>query len=122
MNSIPKLSKRLLPRPSKSRGNIWETERTEFASLARLPAILSDVEVGWLLRCTADSIGILVREEMLTPLGGAGPDDTKRFATVYVQTLAQNREWLDAATDVIYQSRGKVSDSRINLPTNHKNL
>jgi hypothetical protein len=52
-------------------------------------------------------LGILVREKHLDPLGGAGPDDCKRFATAYVEQFSKNRQWLDQATDAIYKSRTK---------------
>jgi len=52
-------------------------------------------------------LGILVREKHLDPLGGAGPDDCKRFATAYIEQFSKNRQWLDQATDAIYKSRTK---------------
>ena len=36
-------------------------------------------------------LGILVREKHLDPLGGAGPDDCKRFATAYIEQFSKNR-------------------------------
>ncbi len=89
----------------------WEWERLEFQNLPRLPAILTDVQTSWRLNCTAEAIGILVREKHLDALGGAGPDDCKRFAAVYIENLAQNRQWLDKATDIFYQSRTKMKES-----------
>ena len=91
----------------------WELERQEFENLPRLPAILTDVQTGWRLNCTAEGIGILVREKHLEALGGAGPDDCKRFAAAYVEQLAQNRQWLDKATDILYQSRNKIKETKI---------
>jgi len=99
----------LLKRPMDS----WVLERQEFDNLPRLPAILTDLQTSWRLNCTTEGVGILVREKHLDPLGGAGPDDCKRFATAYIEQLSQNRQWLDKATDILYQSRTKKKDSKI---------
>jgi hypothetical protein len=85
----------------------WEVERQEFLNLPRLPAIITDVQTGWLLGFTAEAVGILVRDEFLKPLGGAGPDDSKRFSSAYIGQLSRDRDWLDEATDAIYASRAK---------------
>lgn len=85
----------------------WELERLEFLNLPRLPAILTDVQTGWLLGFTTEGVGILAREKLLKPLGGAGPDDSKRFASAYIGQLSRDRGWLDEATDTIYKSRNK---------------
>jgi hypothetical protein len=89
----------------------WELERQEFENLPRLPAILTDVQAGWRFNCTPEGIGILVREKHLDALGGAAPDDCKRFAAVYIEHVSQNRQWLDKATDILYQSRNKKKGS-----------
>jgi hypothetical protein len=84
-----------------------EMERLEFTTLPRLPAILTDAQTGWLLGFTTEGVGTLVREKRLKPLGEAGPDDAKRFATAYILNLATDRQWLDDATNTIYKSRNK---------------
>ena len=112
MNGIPSWQSRPNQPGIPSSPDARETERQEFACLPRLPAILTDVQTGWRLNCSTESVGILVREEMLIPLGGAEAGDAKRFAAVHIEQLAQNREWLDKASDVIYKSRGKVSDCK----------
>ena len=72
-----------------------------------LPAIITDVQTGWLLGFTGEAVGILVREEILKPLGGASTDDSKRFSSAYIGQLSRDRDWLDEATDAIYKSRTK---------------
>ena len=95
----------------------WELERQEFLNLPRLPAIITDVQTGWILGFTGEAIGILVREKILMPLGGAGREDSKRFSSAYVGQLSRNREWFDQATDTVYAAGAK---SKLNQ--NHKNL
>lgn len=82
-----------------------EIERYEFTTLLRLPATLTDVKTGWLLGIATEGIGILVREKLLKPLGEAGPNDAKRFATSYILNLATDRQWLDEATNTLYKER-----------------
>jgi len=96
----------------------WETERQDFVCLPRLPAILTPVQAGWLLGFTDEAIGILVRDGLLVALGGAKPDDSKRFSSAYILQLSLNREWLDAATNAVYQSRAKVPGNEEISPIN----
>lgn len=95
--------------PGQSGGDVgrngWEAERDEFVRLPRLPAILTDVQAGWLLGFTTEAVGVLVGNGLLQPLGQAGKDDSKRFPRVYIERLAGDRDWLDQATNAIYQSR-----------------
>ena len=92
---------------SGNRVNVDQIERVEFTTLPRLPAILTDVQAGWLLGFPVEAIGILVREGLLVALGSAGPDDAKRFAAAHIEKLTADRDWLDRATDAIYQARRK---------------
>jgi len=124
MNPSPPLTEKL---PTHPKSTVWkkfrvesklnstdsfETERQDFVCLPRLPAILTDFQTGWLLGFTDEGVGVLVRGGLLVALGGAGPNDAKRFSRAYILNVAQNREWLDAATNAIYQSRPQVPSKK----------
>ena len=124
MNNSPSITDKL---PPQKKSTVWkkfrvesqlsskdsfETERQDFVCLPRLPAILTDFQTGWLLGFPAEAVGVLVRCGLLVALGGAGPNDAKRFSRAYILNVAQNREWLDAATNAIYQSRPQVPSKK----------
>ena len=104
-----KKRKRFFVQPINPPMETWEVERQEFVCLPRLPAILNSVQACWLLGFTEEAISILVRERILEPLGGAGPNDCKRFSSAYILQLALDRKWLEVATNAVYQSRTNAS-------------
>jgi len=69
-------------------------------SLARLPAVLSVEEAGWLLGLRYHEILILARSGHLKSLGKPRRG-SKRFASVYLLTLADDASWLGRSTDII---------------------
>jgi hypothetical protein len=78
-------------------------EKWRLLSLRILPARLYSEEAGWLLGFNADEIGLLVHHRLLKPLGNPAPNGKKLFATVEIQSLAQDLDWLDRATRTIIQ-------------------
>jgi hypothetical protein len=75
-------------------------EARALLSLPRLPAVVNVQEAAWLLGLQIHEIHLLTRSGHLKPLGRPrrGP---KRFASVYIQTLAADSNWLGRSTDII---------------------
>jgi hypothetical protein len=84
-----------------------ELNRRQFLNLLHLPAIVYDREAGWLLGFRTEDIGKLVAAGLLVPLGHVDLGDCKRFATVELQAMCADEQWMAAATDFIYGSRKK---------------
>lgn len=78
-------------------------EKWRLLDLRSLPARLFAEEAGWLLGFNVDEIGLLVHYKLLKPLGNPAPNGKKCFATVEIQSLGRNLEWLDKATKTIIQ-------------------
>ncbi len=68
-----------------------------------LPARLDVGQTAKELGFIPYEIPLLVRAKLLKPLGNPAPNGHKWFATVEIQELALDREWLDKATRVIAQ-------------------
>lgn len=58
-------------------------------------------------------IPVLVAARLLVPLGRPAPNAPKYFARCEIEILANDRKWLDKATDAIYRHwRGKNQKKR----------
>ena len=66
--------------------------------LGQPPARLTVEETAWLLNCQLHDIPILVSARLLKPLGNPPPNGVKFFATIEVQELMKDRNWLSKAT------------------------
>ncbi len=73
----------------------------EFLNLARLPARLNAEQTATLLGFMEHDIQILVRNRLLKPLGDPAPNGHKFFSTAEVQSLVNDRAWLNKATKAV---------------------
>ena len=69
----------------------------------RLPARLNAAQAAWLLNVNASDIPILIAKRLLKPLGDPARNAAKYFAAVEILNLANDRNWLAKATDVLHQ-------------------
>jgi hypothetical protein len=84
-----------------------------FLALARiLPGRLTAAQTAWILGFQPHHVSILVRAGLLLPLGNALPLRERWFATVNVLQLAQDVEFLAAATNAIYEHTEKDNAGR----------
>jgi hypothetical protein len=67
----------------------------------RLPARIGVEGTSKRLGFAPYEIPILVKARLLKPLGKPSQNSRRWFATVEIEQLAQDREWLDKATRVI---------------------
>lgn len=67
-----------------------------------IPARLKAEEAGAVLGFEAHDIPILVSNKLLKPLGKPVPNATKYFAAVEIIELAEDPNWLNKATQTIY--------------------
>jgi hypothetical protein len=72
-----------------------------FLSLPRLPARLHTQQVAEVLGMQAHDIPILVHARLLKPIGSPHPHAVKFYASVEVEALARDRDWLDKAQRAI---------------------
>lgn len=70
--------------------------------LTEIPARLDSPQAAKLLGFQEHDIPILVSEGLLKPLGKPVPNATKYFAACQMEALAQNPDWLNAATQTVY--------------------
>jgi hypothetical protein len=70
-------------------------------NLAHWPARLTSEEAGWVLGFASHDIPILVKAQLLKPLGSPTPNAPKYFSVVYVEGLAKDITWLNRATKVV---------------------
>lgn len=66
-------------------------------NLARLPARLDGQQVAEVLGMQPHDIATLVRARLLKPIGNPHPNAVKFFASVEIEALARDRNWLDRA-------------------------
>lgn len=67
----------------------------------RLPARLYTQQVAEVLGMQAHDIPILVHARLLKPIGNPHPHAVKFYASVEVEALARDRDWLDKAQRAI---------------------
>ena len=85
---------------------------------SRIQARLNSAQSAKLLGFSEHDIPVLIFVKMLKPLGKPVPNATKYFATCQIEQLAQNPEWLNKATQVIYDYwkdknlRKRIKDSQ----------
>jgi len=81
----------------------------------RIQARQDATRTARLLGFAPNDIPVLIAAKMLRPLGKPVPNSTKYFATCYIEALAQDTDWLDAATQIIYDHwRGKNDRKTVN--------
>jgi hypothetical protein len=78
-------------------------DKFQFLNQRILPHRLTVVEAGWLLGFTPVDLTILAGCNMITPMGKPSQNSTKYFATVQIEALRDNVEWLDKATCLLNQ-------------------
>jgi hypothetical protein len=77
-------------------------EKKEFLCVAKLPpARLVVEEAALFLGCAPHDIPVLVKANLLKPLGHPPASGTKFFATATLQTLRDDINWLSRASDAI---------------------
>jgi hypothetical protein len=79
----------------------WPT--TSALTPGRLPARLDLPQTAQLLGFSEHDIPVLIRVRLLKPLGNPPPNGHKYFATVELERLAQDPNWLDKATRAVIQ-------------------
>jgi hypothetical protein len=75
--------------------------KKEFLSLVTPPARLGISETAWLLGFAEHDIAVLVSVRLLKPLGRPASSGSKFFATVELQSLRNDTQWLAKASDAI---------------------
>jgi hypothetical protein len=73
-------------------------ERERFLNMRHFPARMTVEEVAAFFRMSPHDIPVLVASGLLQPLGDPVQSSVKYFATVVLQELAENVEWLHKAT------------------------
>jgi len=89
------------------------TSSRTILTLLRLPARLDSGQTATLLGFKGDDIQPLVRAKLLKPLGNPPPNSVKYFASVQIQELAHNPDWLARATLVVARHRKEKNRNRI---------
>jgi hypothetical protein len=78
--------------------NSWLTN----PSSTEKPARLDSKQTAKLLGFQEHDIPVLVAGRLLKPLGKPVPNATKYFAACDMDALAKNPQWLNAATQLVY--------------------
>jgi len=76
-------------------------EQRSFLALPRFPALISLLEVCWLLGLAEHQGKILVARGMLLPAGKRRRRKERMFVSAYVLELASDRDWLHKAKDTL---------------------
>lgn len=69
--------------------------------MQRLPARLDAPQAALLLGFAVHDVPVLIKARLLKPLGSPAPNGVKWFSAVELETLAQDRAWLDRATKTV---------------------
>ncbi|MDB6125131.1 MAG: hypothetical protein JWQ71_4124 [Pedosphaera sp.] len=77
-------------------------DMVDFLNLKRLPARLTTPQTAMLLGFPEHDIPVIVRANLLKPLGNPVPNATKYFAASEIEGVAKDRVWLTKATKAIY--------------------
>jgi len=67
----------------------------------RLPARLSSAQVGAVLGFSCCDVTVLMSRKLLKPLGRPAQNSTKYFATIEIEALTSDRDWLGRATQLL---------------------
>ena len=78
-------------------------ERKDLLNLATLPARLNTEEAANFLGFKSHDMPMLMKAGLLKPLGRPMPNSDKYFATVTLNELRQDVQWLSKATVVVSQ-------------------
>jgi hypothetical protein len=76
-------------------------EQRSFLALPRFPALISLLEVCWLLGLAEHQGKILVARGMLVPAGKRRRRKGRMFVSAYILELVEDREWLNKAKDTL---------------------
>jgi hypothetical protein len=77
-------------------------------------------QTAQLLGFSEHDIPVLIRVRLLKPLGNPPPNGHKYFATVELERLAQDPNWLDKATRAVTQHWQVKNRSRTMPPSSHR--
>ena len=58
-------------------------------------------EASLILGVAPEEISVLISYKLLTPLGSPGPNSPKYFATVQIEKLRDNLQWIETATTLL---------------------
>lgn len=97
-------------------GTLTIAERMGVIVTNDLPARLTVAQAARILGFPADTIPILIESNLLEPLGSPVQNAQKYFSNVYIRALAADGEWLDKATQAVYDYWKKKNERKtINL-------
>ena len=83
---------------------------------SRLPARLTTEQVAAILGFTAIDVATLISVGLLKPLGKPTQFAVKHFASVEIEARSQDLEWLNDATQAMYDyHKDKNSKKQLNL-------
>lgn len=80
-------------------------ELLQLLKLPRLPASLYPAEAAVLMNIQPADLSSVVDAKLLTPLGQFGDHNHARYSSHEILCRAQDRDWLDKVSRVIYDSR-----------------
>jgi hypothetical protein len=92
----------------------WETWLTP--PIDTLPARMPVELVARFLGFAPDAIPVLVKANLLDPLGNPRPNAPKYFAKTYILERSQNLAWLDEATQAVYNHWNKKNERKTSNP------
>ena len=78
-------------------------EQQRFLSLRNYPARLNAEQAAWLLGFKLHEIPVLVRANLIRPLGEPPPNGTKFFATIVLVELRNDQRWLSRASQLMHR-------------------
>jgi hypothetical protein len=81
-----------------SKKTVSRAEALGLLNCRRLPARVNTTEASVLLGVNEHDIPTLIAAKLLFPLGKPAPNAPKYFASIDIQTRAEDREWLSQAT------------------------
>lgn len=84
---------------------LMKTEKQHFLNLRRLPARLSAEQTDWELGFEYHEIPLLVKANLLKPLGKPAPNGPKYYPTCVILKLKEDEAWLNKVCRSITQTR-----------------
>jgi hypothetical protein len=109
-NNSDRLEKEIRAKKNREKSGalyILNDELKAFLNLKRLPGRLNVPQTAGFLGFKPHDIAILVKENLLQPLGEPVPNSEKYFATTKILRYAEDEEWLSLATAALNQYWGK---------------
>jgi hypothetical protein len=84
---------------SRKAGSLQDAE--VLLNCRRLPGRLNTTEAAVLLGFQEHDIPVLIAGKLLNPLGRPAPNSPKYFASVEIEALTRDRDWLSQATKAL---------------------